>query len=650
MTITPSIPFLFLRKKLICLTLGALLLLFVGSAHSTSSFLPTGPQCDTSGMAPYLSVTGVGHLGDGAGAAIVDINGNGTPDVVFMAYDAPSGANNFRYKIGWDINLQTGNVSGISTWISVLGVGDLGQGAGVALADIDRNGRLDMVFMAYDNPAGENTFRYRIGWNLNNGGIPARLDQNYTEVNGVGPEGSGAGVALADIDQNGDLDMVLMAYDSRPDWNEFRYRIGWNIDNTGATTNWSPIRTVDGVGTLAQGADLVITDIDLDGNLDMVFMAYDNPLWNNFRYKIGWRLQNNGLATNWSRWFMLKGVGQEGDGAGLAVAYHYQTGLVLFFMGYDDPAGANDFRYFIRRLTTSGATYGIADDHPPAANNALRVPTQSTGQTGTRLFNLNMQEVQQTASDAYALYIFYCMFVGLGGNTADHPACWHDYPNDDTNIVTVFANSKFETENGPDLMAAAIALYVDAYMGWTPDEINGYVMNTIHNLNYYYGGDAIPAYYTIHYSDPGKHPNLINQLQNVDPGWAAEYNDGMVYHGDCEDFAILRHALLRALGFDRDYIWNAQVPGHEFNVVLYKGSYRIMDYGHIYHYFCNPGGKKEIKMVWNQRHGPRSYNAGSQYLRDYILGHIYPDRCDTGYGWLFMQIVHPDLHNNSRCP
>jgi hypothetical protein len=598
----------------------------------------------------FKSIVGVGDLGEGAAIAIANINANRVPDVVFLAYDAPPGPNNFRYRIGWDLDLNTGNTSSTGNWISLTGVGDDGQGAGIALADIDRNGRPDMVVMAYDNPAGENAFRYRIAWNLSDSGVPARLDQNFTEVAGVGPEGSGAGVAIADVDQNGVLDMILMAYDSRPQRNEFRYRIGWNLDNTGRTANWTNPINIRGVGSVAQGADIVVMDVDLDRNLDLVLMAYDSPQWNNFRYKIGRNLQPNGTATDWSRWFMLKGVGTEGDGAGLATAYHYLTGQVLVFMAYDDPAGANSFRYFVRRLATSGATFGIADDRPPRANDNLAVPTISSGQTGVRLFNLNMREVQQTARDAHAMYVFYCFFVALNGDTSAHPACWHDYPNDNTNIVQVFANPNFEQENGPDMLAAAIAWYVDNNMGWTNDQINNYVLNTFHSLGYDFGSDAVPAYYTIRYSDPARHPNLITQLQTQDPAWAAAYNDGRLYHGDCEDFAILRHALLRALGFDRDFIWNAQVPGHEFNVVLYKGALRIMDYGDINRYRCSPGGKVDFRMAWNQRHGPRNGGNGRQYLSDYLLGHIYPDRCSNGYGWLFTQRPHPDLQGNPQCP
>jgi hypothetical protein len=71
------------------------------------------------------------------------------------------------------------------------------------------------------------------------------------------------------------------------------------------------------------------------------------------------------------------------------------------------------------------------------------------------------------------------------------------------------------------------------------------------------------------------------------------------FHGDCEDHAILRAALLRSLGFYHRAIFCAdhhngvqqnqceecggdkkkKSGGHTYNIVIYKGKYRIMDYG-----------------------------------------------------------------------
>jgi hypothetical protein len=599
------------------------------------------------GTTPYIKVGGVGHEGQGAGVAFADLNRNGKPDIVLMAYDNPAQGNTFRYRIGWDFNYATGKAtSWASGYRTVSGVGWEGEGAGIAFADIDGNGIQDMVVMAYDAPPGANNFRYRIGWNLSTSGTTSNWS-NSIEINGVSNDGAGAGVALGDINDNGTLDMVLMATDGK----NFRYRVGWDLSSGGTTTNWSGAIFVNGMGGAAEGADVALADIDLDGTLDMVLMAYDAPGGaNNFRYRVARHLGNNGIARDLSRWYMLKGFGSLGQGAGLAYQYHRSSGPVLVIMAYDNPSGANNFRYAMLPITTSGTTYAIADDLPPRPNNNLSVPGNFSEQNATRLFNLNMREVQQTANDAFAEYVFGCFFVAILGKTAETPVCWADESHPDINAVQVFADSHYSQSIDPDMLVTAVANYVDANMSWVNDAANTYVLNDIHNLQYGPGGEGIPAYYTIHYTDPSNHPTLIQDLTNHDADWGASYNDGRRFHGDCEDHAIMRHALLRALGFDRRYIWNARSPGHEFNVVLYRGSYRIMDYGRISGYACKPSGiTRDINAAWNTNHGPRWTSNAENNLFEHVLKRGYPDRCTAGLGWVLTRRALPDLQSDTHC-
>ena len=625
----------------------SILFLVTGNINASEPHLAAGASCDMTGTTPYIKIDGVGDQGQGAGVAFADINRNGKPDIVLMAYDNPAQGNSFRYRIGWDFNYSTGKAtSWANGYKTVTGVGWEGEGAGIAIADIDGNGILDMVVMAYDAPAGANNFRYRIGWNLSTNGSTNNWS-NTVEIGGVGDEGDGAGVALGDINGNGTLDMVLMATDGK----NFRYRVGWDLAANGTTANWSNNLFVAGMGGVAEGADVALGDIDLDGTLDLVLMTYDAPGGaNNFRYRIGWHLGNNGVARDLSRWYMLKGFGHLRQGAGLAYQYHNSSGPVLVLMAYDNPSGANNFRYSMLPVTTSGTTYAVADDVPPNPNNILSVPANFSEQNANRLFNLNMREVQQTANDAFAEYVFGCFIVALLGETANTPVCWADETRPDVNAVEVFADSHYSQEIDPDMLVTAVANYVDANMSWVNDSANTYVLNDIHNLNYAPGGEGMPAYYIIHYTDPGRHPALVQDLTNEDANWGASYNDGRRFHGDCEDHAILRHALLRALGFDRRYIWNARSPGHEFNVVLYGGSYRIMDYGRISGYACKPSGiTRDINAAWNTNYGPRwSSNAG-KYLFEQVLKRGYPDRCTAGLGWVLTRRALPDLRSDTHC-
>lgn len=236
--------------------------------------------------ANFIAVPGVGWEGQGAGAAVADFDGNGRPDLVLMAYDNPGGANGFRYKIGWNLDAQ-GAAANWTDHAQVAGVGWEGQGAAVVIGQIDANPRPDMIFIAYDNPSGANTFRYRVGFNVNNAGN-ATWAANFVDVAGVGWEGQGLGAALANLDGNARPDLVLMAYDHPNGGNSFRYRVGSNLDANGVAQAWAPgFQTLPGMGWEGQGAGLALSCIDADPRADWVVMSYDNPSGaNSFRYRV----------------------------------------------------------------------------------------------------------------------------------------------------------------------------------------------------------------------------------------------------------------------------------------------------------------------------------------------------------------------------
>ena len=302
-----------------------------------------------------LSVPGAGDLGQGAALVIGNLDSNPMPEMILVAYDNPAGPNNFRYRIGWNLDRDGSPTTqfGVpntpwSNTIQVDGVGDEGQGAGARLIDLDGNGRPELVIMAYDNPAGPNSFRYRIGWNLNTAGI-ATSWSNSIQVQGVGNEGQGAGLTFTNLDNNSRPEMILMAYDNPAGPNSFRYRIGWNVNNAGIAASWSNYIQVDGVGNEGQGADVDVIDLDLNGRPEIVLMAYDNPAGaNSYRYRIGWNLTAAGTAEEWqSGYLTYPGAGNEGDGAGLAVANLDGGRTELLLLAYDAPAGPNNFRYSI---------------------------------------------------------------------------------------------------------------------------------------------------------------------------------------------------------------------------------------------------------------------------------------------------------------
>jgi len=290
----------------------------------------------------WIQVPGVGSKGDGAGMAAMNLNANSRPDLVLMAYDDPSGQNDFRYRVARDLG-PSGHHSSYGSWWPVDGVGKGGDGAGAALYDLDGSGRPELILMAYDAPSGGNSFRYRVGRNLNGSGEATSWGP-WQPVEGVGNSGEGAGMDLAQIDADPRPEMVLMAYDAPSGPNSFRYRVGWNLGANGAASSWSSWIQVAGVGSRGDGAGLTLEDLNGNGRPEMILMAYDDPNGqNDFRYRVGWDVKTNGKASSWSGWREVTGVGKWAEGAGVAFTMLPGNRLhQLVLMAYD--AGSK-FRY-----------------------------------------------------------------------------------------------------------------------------------------------------------------------------------------------------------------------------------------------------------------------------------------------------------------
>ena len=315
-----------------------------------TSFRNAALWAEVSPVGPTIQAPGMGSEGAGAGIAMSNLNGNPRPEMVAAVYDDPERANTFRYRVGRDI----GNDGVAASWsdiVQVPGVGWEGQGAGVALHNLGGSARPEMILMAYDNPQGANTFRYRVGRDVDANGVAGSWSGSI-QVPGVGWEGAGADLAIVNLDGNPRPEMILMAYDDPSSGNTFRYRVGANLDSNGAAASWGPILTVPGVGWEGAGAGMAIGDYGGGSRPDIILMAYDDPEQDNsFRYRIGFDLDAQGRATRWEAdWIGVPGVGWEGQGAGLAtIDLDGDSQLDLVNMAYDNPAQSNTIRYRVVR-------------------------------------------------------------------------------------------------------------------------------------------------------------------------------------------------------------------------------------------------------------------------------------------------------------
>lgn len=113
----------------------------------------------------YLPVPSFGANIYGMGAELYDIDNNGLPEII-LSGNSTSNINH-QYKIGW--NLQENAT--VSNWTTHYGNGSSNSGVTLALANLDRNPRPEIV-MAYREPSDNRVYQIT-GWNLQQNGEPS---------------------------------------------------------------------------------------------------------------------------------------------------------------------------------------------------------------------------------------------------------------------------------------------------------------------------------------------------------------------------------------------------------------------------------------------------------------------------------------------
>ena len=232
----------------------------------------------------------------------------------------------------------------------VSGLGHINQGAGVAIGDIDKNGRPDMILMGIDNPKGKNNFWYKVLYDIDENGYYSK-DSSILSISAEGWENSGGDIALCDLNNNGILDMVLLCTD-KPTTAGRAYRwyyVAYDLKPDGHYNSLSSLNTLDELGFFYDGAGIDICDINKNGTPDLLMMVYDAPEGeNSFRYQIAFDLQSNGNYLSLSPVYEVPGLGHDGDGAGVAVGDIDNNGtLDILFMALDAPSGKDKFVYEI---------------------------------------------------------------------------------------------------------------------------------------------------------------------------------------------------------------------------------------------------------------------------------------------------------------
>src|SRR4030081_2685823 len=244
----------------------------------------------------------------GGGVAVADLSGAGHQDLVVLMVDNPPGQNQGLYRVGRNLDGAGNPQDGWTAWLNVPDWFPAeNQGASVAIADIDRDGRQDLAVFMIDNPAGQNQGFYRIAkafdlnGNVNGGWGPGLPIPDWFSF-----ENQHGSIALADLDGDGHEEVLVLMGDNPPGQNRGLYRIGRKLDAngnvTGGWTQWFEVP--DWFSFENQGAGIAVADLKGVGKHDLLVFQIDGAVdQNQAFYKIGSNLDINGHVNGgWALW------------------------------------------------------------------------------------------------------------------------------------------------------------------------------------------------------------------------------------------------------------------------------------------------------------------------------------------------------------
>ena len=189
-----------------------------------------------------------GWENQGAGIAVADLDGSGQQDLVVFVVDNPAEQNQGYYRIGRNLAADGAVTGGWTPWIAVPDwYGWENQGADIAVAEIA--GAPTLVVLTVDNPGGQNTGQFRLGTGLQPDGSVASWTPWVSVPDWWGWENQGGGIAVTDLDGDGRPELIVFTIDNPAGENAGKYTIGWGLEPSGhAVDGWGLWSTVPGWG------------------------------------------------------------------------------------------------------------------------------------------------------------------------------------------------------------------------------------------------------------------------------------------------------------------------------------------------------------------------------------------------------------------
>jgi hypothetical protein len=287
----------------------------------------------------------------------------GRDDAIVFMVDAPVGRNRGLFRAAKGLH-RDGTVDAWTEWREVPGwPSDTNDGAGIAVADVTGSGTPDLVVFLADAPIGENRGLYRIGKDLDaEGRVAADAWTDWQEVPGWESwSNQGAAIALADLDGSGSLDLIVFAIDNPNQENAGRFRVGRNLDAngvvTGGWTGWQNVPTW--FSWENQGAGVAVVERVVGRKDLIVFHVDDPPGQNQAFYRFGLDFRADGrVHAGWSPWFGVPDwFSWQNQGASISLA-HLGGAPQLLVLAVDSPAGPNTGLYQVLPLASDPATQG----------------------------------------------------------------------------------------------------------------------------------------------------------------------------------------------------------------------------------------------------------------------------------------------------
>jgi len=291
--------------------------------------------------------------------AVVHLTPDGRPALVVAFIQKSAGQNRIFYQVGYGLDEQGIIQGGWSEFLSIPGRFSTSlQGLGIAVADLNRNGRPDLVVFYIVKNAKGNQGYYRIGRDLDAAGnVTGGWTRPQAMPGRLGVSTQGAGIAIADLSGKGQVDLISFYVDAPQGKNRGFYRIGRNLNSDGiAMGGWSEAIRVPGwFGQQTQGSGVAVTQMPGNSRPDLIVFHIDNPQGangNRAYYRIGRSLDAVGNVTEgWSEVRQLPGEwGFENQGGGITVAHlghnlgeHSHPHLITF--NIFNPPGGNYGRY-----------------------------------------------------------------------------------------------------------------------------------------------------------------------------------------------------------------------------------------------------------------------------------------------------------------